>query len=128
MDIVISVVFITTILIYISKKYQILVDQKNISFHKSFVAVQKNTPLLGGLIFLLPLVFFLPSDYLHLKIFIFLIFLVGLLSDINLLRSPIIRILFQISIIVFYLLLSNNFVTSVRIVFLAELLNIYLIK
>ena len=127
-EIIISVVFITVILSYLSKKYQILVDQKNISFHKSFVVEKKNTPLLGGLIFILSLIFFLPVDYLYFKIFIFLIFFVGLLSDINLLRSPTIRILFQVSIIISYLLLSNNFVLSVRINFIDELMNIFLIK
>ena len=125
---VISVLFITVILNFVFKKYQILIDQTNISFHKSFINGHKTTPLSGGLIFFLILLFFLPEDYKHLNILIFFIFLTGLLSDLNILHSPIFRIIFQIIIIILYLLLFNNFVTSIRIDFFDNLLNIFFIK
>jgi len=125
---VIAVLFITVILNFVFKKYQILIDQTNISFHKRFINGHKTTPLSGGLIFFLILIFFLPEDYKHLNILIFFIFLTGLLSDLNILHSPIFRIIFQIIIIILYLLLFNNFVTSIRIDFFDNLLNIFFIK
>ena len=125
---VISVLFITVILNFVFKKYQILIDQTNISFHKSFINGHKTTPLSGGLIFFLILLFFLPEDYKYLNILIFFIFLTGLLSDLNILHSPIFRIIFQTIVIIVYLFLFDNFVTSIRIDFFDNLLNIFFIK
>ena len=125
---VISVLFITLILNFLLKKYQILIDQANLSYHKSFINGHKTVPLSGGLIFFLILIFFLPEDYKYLNILIFFIFLIGLLSDLNILHSPTFRIIFQITIIILYLLLFDNFVSSIRIDFFDNLLNIFLIK
>ena len=125
---VIAVLFITVILNFVFKKYQILIDQTNISFHKRFINGHKTTPLSGGLIFFLILIFFLPENYKHLNILIFFIFLTGLLSDLNILHSPIFRIIFQIIIIAVYLFLFDNFVSSIRIDFFDNLLNIFFIK
>ena len=54
----ISVLLTTIILNFILKKYQILIDQTNFSYHKSFINGYKNIPLSGGLIFFLTLIFF----------------------------------------------------------------------
>ena len=124
---VISVLFIALILNFLLKKYQILIDQANLSYHKSFINGHKSIPLSGGLVFYLILVFFLPEDYKYLNILIFFIFLTGLLSDLDLLHSPTFRIIFQITIIILYLLLFDNFVSSIRIGFIDNLLNIFLI-
>ena len=125
---VIAVLFITVILNFVFKKYQILIDQTNISFHKRFINGHKTTPLSGGLIFFLILIFFLPENYKYLNILIFFIFLIGLLSDLNILHSPTFRIIFQITIIILYLLLFDNFVSSIKIAFFDNLLNIFFIK
>ena len=55
---VIFVLIITIILNFVFVKYKILIDQTNISNHKSFINGHKTTPLSGGLIFFLILVFF----------------------------------------------------------------------
>jgi len=125
---VISVLFITLILNFLLKKYQILIDQANLSYHKSFINGHKTVPLSGGLIFFLILIFFLPENYKHLNILIFFIFLTGLLSDLNILHSPTFRIIFQTIIIIVYLFLFDNFVTSIRINFFDALLNIFFVK
>ena len=125
---VISVVLITLILNLVFKKFNILIDQTNISNHKSFINGHKTIPLSGGLVFYLILVFFLPEDYKYLNILIFFIFLIGLLSDLDLLHSPVFRIIFQITIIILYLVLFDNFVSSIRIDFFDNLLNIFFIK
>ena len=125
---VISVLFITTILNFVFKKFKILIDQTNISNHKSFINGHKTIPLSGGLVFFLILIFFLPENYKYFNILIFFIFLIGLLSDLNILHSPTFRIIFQIIVIVVYLFLFDNFVSSIRIDFFDNLLNIFSYK
>jgi UDP-N-acetylmuramyl pentapeptide phosphotransferase/UDP-N-acetylglucosamine-1-phosphate transferase len=125
---VIAVLFIITISNFVFKKFNILIDQTNISNHKSFINGHKVTPLLGGFVFFLILVFFLPENYQYFTILIFFIFLTGLLSDLNILHSPFLRIIFQTITIVVYLFLFNNFVSSLRVDFFDNLLNIFFIK
>ena len=125
---IISVVLIALILNLVFKKFNILIDQTNISDHKSFVNGHKITPLSGGLILFLILVFFLPENYQYFTILIFFIFLTGLLSDLDILHSPFFRIIFQTIIIVVYLFLFDNFVSSIRVDFFDNLLNIFFIK
>jgi len=83
---------------------------------------------LGGFFFFLILVFFLPENYQYFTILIFFIFLTGLLSDLDILHSPFFRIIFQTIIIVVYLFLFDNFVSSIRVDFFDNLLNIFFIK
>ena len=125
---VIAVLFIITISNFVFKKFNILIDQTNISIHKSFINGNKTVPLSGGLVLFLVLIFFLPENYKYLNILIFFIFLTGLLSDLNILHSPIFRIIFQIIIIIVYLLLFDNFVSSIRVDFFDNLLNIFFVK
>ena len=125
---VIAVLFIIIISSFIFKKFNILIDQTNISSHKSFINGHKIIPLSGGFVFFLTLVFFLPENYQYFIILIFFIFLTGLLSDLNILHSPFFRIIFQIIIIAAYLFLFDNFVSSTRLVFFDNLLNIFFIK
>ena len=57
-----------------------------------------------------------------------LIFLSGLLSDLNILHAPLFRIFFQTIVVIIYLVLFDNFITSIRINFFDNLLNIFIIK
>ena len=125
---VIAVLFIITISNFVFKKFDVLIDRTNISNHKSFINGHKTTPLSGGFVFFLILVFFLPENYQYFTILIFFIFLTGLLSDLDILHSPFLRIIFQTIIIVVYLFLFDNFVSSIRVDFFDNLLNIFFIK
>ena len=126
--IVIAALFIITISNFVFKKFDVLIDRTNISNHKSFINGHKTTPLLGGFVFFLILVFFLPENYQYFTILIFFIFLTGLLSDLDILHSPFFRIILQTIIIVVYLFLFDNFVSSIRVDFFDNLLNIFFIK
>ena len=126
--IVIAVLFIITISNFVFKKFDVLIDRTNISNHKSFINGHKTTPLLGGFVFFLILVFFLPENYQYFTILIFFIFLTGLLSDLDILHSPFLRIIFQTIVIAVYLFLFDNFVSSIRVDFFDNLLNIFFIK
>ena len=55
---VIVVLFIATILNFVFKKFNVLIDQTNISTHKSFINGHKTIPLSGGFVFFLVLIFF----------------------------------------------------------------------
>ena len=130
MSIIGTVIFVllsTIILNFLFKKYNILIDQVNISKHKNFIQ-NKKTPLSGGLVIFFVLLYFLPESYKYFTIIIFIIFLSGLLSDLNILHAPLFRIFFQAIIVIIYLVLFDNFITSVRINFFDNLLNIFIIK
>ncbi len=107
---------------YFIKKRGYLVDNKY-SAHKSFSSKDK-VPLTGGIFFFLFLVYYFPN-YPYL-IFFFLIFLIGILSDLNYVASPVKRIIFQILIITSFVIFSDIYINSVRIEFFDNLLeNIY---
>ena len=130
MSIIGTVIFVllsTITLNFLFKKYNILIDQVNISKHKNFIQ-NKKTPLSGGLVIFLALFYFLPESYKYFTIIIFIIFLSGLLSDLNILHAPLFRIFFQTIVVIIYLVLFDNFITSIRINFFDNLLNIFIIK
>lgn len=104
---------------YILGKYNFLIDKKFFP-HKSFVS-QNSVPISGGLIFILSTLIFLEFEN-NFNYIIFLIFLVGILSDLNILKSPYTRFILQVSIILGLTLLSKNFISSIRIPFLDYLL------
>ena len=124
---VIFVLLSTITLNFLFKKYNILIDQVNISKHKNFIQ-NKKTPLSGGLVIFLVLFYFLPESYKYFTIIMFIIFLSGLLSDLNILHTPLFRIFFQTIVVIVYLVLFDNFITSIRINFFDNLLNIFIIK
>ena len=130
MSIIGTVIFVllsTITLNFLFKKYNILIDQVNISKHKNFIQ-NKKTPLSGGIVIFLALFYFLPESYKYFTIIMFIIFLSGLLSDLNILHAPLFRIFFQTIVVIVYLVLFDNFITSIRINFFDNLLNIFIIK
>ena len=124
----IYVIFFTLLSIlifnYLSKKKQFLIDKK-FNLHKSF-ATKNIVPITGGLSLLVVSLFFLKFDDQYLKIFLILIFLVGFLSDINYLFSPIRRLILQILIVFAFIYFEQIFINSIRIDIFDNLLaNIY---
>ena len=122
---VILFTFIVTIVSnLISKKNQFLVDKK-FSSHKSFIT-KELSPITGGFIFLISILFFLTFDNQYLKFFLFSIFVIGFLSDTNYLFSPLKRFSLQIFIVILFIYFNQTFIESVRIQFLDDLLqNVY---
>ena len=124
----IYVIFFTLLLIlifnYLSKKNQFLIDKK-FNLHKSF-ATKNIVPITGGLSLLIVSLFFLKFDDQYLKIFLIFVFLVGFLSDINYLFSPIRRLILQILIVFAFIYFDQIFINSIRIDIFDNLLaNIY---
>ena len=88
--------------------------------HKSFVS-QNSVPISGGLIFILSTFLFIEFEN-NFNYIILLIFFVGILSDLNILKSPYKRFFLQVTIILVLIFLSKNFISSVRIPLLDHLL------
>lgn len=105
---------------YFLNKSKFLVDEKY-SNHKSFVS-SDITPLSGGIIFLISILIFLSFENFYTKILLIFIFIIGLLSDLNYLVSPIKRIFYQISIILAFIYFNDIYVESIRILIIDQLL------
>ena len=101
-------------------KSNFLIDNKY-DDHKKFSSNSK-TPLTGGLFFLITILYYFDVSIL-LKICAISIYFLGLLSDINRISSPLIRIIIQIIIITIFVTTSNNFVENIRIELFDGLLN-----
>ena len=70
------------ILFFILRKFNILVDNRELSFHKKLVIFSSKPILMGGIYILALILVSFPKDYLFLKLITFLILLIGILSDI----------------------------------------------
>ena len=102
----------------------ILLDKIDISQHKRGVAINKKTPLTGGLIFII-FMFFTPilDDQIFI-ISILMIYFLGLLSDVNILSSPPKRIFFQSLILAGMIFFGNLEIRTISIEFFDKILEI----
>ena len=123
-------VFLVSLFLYLVINYTLsnnnfLIDKKFFP-HKSFVS-KNSVPISGGLIFTASTLLFLRFDT-NFSYIIFLILVVGLLSDLNILKSPYKRFILQIAIILVLVFLSKNFISSIRIPLFDHLLTYSLFK
>ena len=89
--------------------------------HQKFASSDK-IPLSGGIFIYLALVFFY-NDSLNIFFFsTFLILALGFFSDLKLIKSAIIRFIFQISIVTFFVVFNELRIIDTRIILLNELL------
>ena len=88
-------IFVHFILNNFLVKKNIFIDKVEISKHKSKVLSSKKTPLTGGLILVIFLFFTPMLQDVYFLISILLIYILGLMSDLNILSSPLKRILLQ---------------------------------
>jgi UDP-N-acetylmuramyl pentapeptide phosphotransferase/UDP-N-acetylglucosamine-1-phosphate transferase len=101
--------FSTFFLIFFLKKFKILIDNSYFN-HKNFVN-QSKPPLAGGIIILLSILL-INQNYV-LKFILFLLFLLGLFSDLLIIKKTSYRIIIQTILIISYLILSNIFVQRI---------------
>ena len=107
-------------LYFVFKKYEILQENVNYSDHKKLGKANKAPILIGGLFIVTSLLVFFPINLIFFKIASISIFLVGILSDKNIISSPKLRLFFQISVIFFLVHFDR-----VNIDFIDHLLDIY---
>ncbi len=107
---IVSIYYLNTIIFKINR----LSNYKGYK-HQKFVGF-KNVPLSGGFYFVIScIILFYFSNYNHfLSLFLFLIFVVGFISDINLLSSPKLRFLIQTFVIIFFIILLDVKVHQTR--------------
>ena len=115
----ISLIIFIFFLIKFCHKYLIL---KNYSGdkHQKYTSSQ-HTPLIGGIICLLFIFFFINLN-LVIKLFLSSIFIVGILSDLKILVSPIKKLLLQLVIIIFFLYVLDVHLVSTKLIFLDVIL------
>ena len=107
---------------HFTHKYDLLLDNKKSSFHKSFIDKISNPPFSGGTFILLSIFFLLPNEEINFKVFIFLIYMSGFLSDIGILKSAKLRFIIQIALVLLAVIILNKYVQSVKWDFLDNLL------
>ena len=97
-------------------KKNYLLDNPNFSSHKE-ITKNKNLPLTGGIIFLILFLIFVDGS-IELKVFGFLIFLVGFFSDLNVINSPKLRFFAQIIITLLFVSFfqKNIFFTDIYVI------------
>jgi UDP-N-acetylmuramyl pentapeptide phosphotransferase/UDP-N-acetylglucosamine-1-phosphate transferase len=116
---ILSTVFL--FIYYFFKKVHLLNEDTKYSIHKNFGRTNPSPIIIGGIFLTITVLFFFTNNLFILKIALLLIFLLGLLSDKNILPSPKIRIIIQILILFFlvYFLelkiinLENNFLNNI---------------
>ncbi|MDB9739015.1 hypothetical protein OAB10_01785 [Candidatus Pelagibacter sp.] len=106
--------------IFIKKNF--LLDKQNISSHKKKVVSNLKTPLSGGFVFIILVIFFTQNmDYVVLS-FIFVLYLIGIASDTNYISSPKTRILLQALCVLFFVLLNELSIKTLSIEVLDKIL------
>ena len=113
---------------HLANSYNVLLDNKKSSFHKSFTDQKSNPPFTGGIFILLSIFYLIPNTQINFKIFVFLIFMSGFLSDIGILKSANLRFLIQIVFVLLAVIILNRYVQSVKWSFLDNLLKNDLFK
>ena len=113
---------IFTLLFFLFKKLNLLVDKLDTSEHKKFATSSHNPLLIGGIFIFIIIFFYFPNEFYIFKILIFFMLVVGLLSDINRLNSPSKRILFQTIIVCFFVFIENLYIRSLSLDLFDELL------
>lgn len=110
-------IFFHFLLNLIFKKIAFFNDNISFSKHKKLAVDNKNTLLTGGLSFLVLLFIFFDGNY-YLKFFCCSIFIIGIISDLNLINSPVKRLFFQTIIISFFIFYFENNIYFTDIYFL----------
>lgn len=102
---------------FFSKKK--ILESNTGSIHQSFV--NNSVPLSGGIIIFLPVLNLLIYDQALIGLVFFLLFFLGVYSDLNILSSPKKRFLIQIIILIIFVFFSKLSVLPTRIEFIDKI-------
>ena len=116
----IIIIFFSLYLLF--HKFKFLSDNISFSNHKKIGAKNKSPIILGGLFLLLIILVFIPNSIVEIKLIFFLITVLGVLSDKNILPNPKIRFLFQITIILCLIHFDKLSINDLR----SEVFNLFL--
>ena len=127
-NLVIACIFsisLSFILLYFFNKNNLLLDQISSSKHKQLTKVgsPNKVSVCGGIIIYLCCILFFGNELFYLKCFATFILTIGILSDINKLNSPKVRIICQFLSVLFLLLFDTNLaLTDLRVNFINNIL------
>ena len=107
-----STLFFILFLNYFFLKNNFLLDDIKFSKHKSH-AKNKKTPISLGFIFVIFCLIFLENSFFQLKLFLFLFFIIGFLSDLNIVTSARFRLLSHIILVLCFVIINNFFITKI---------------
>ena len=113
------------ILNFFFNKINFLKDKKKVFKHKNLINKNITPPFSGGLFFITTILIFVPNEFITFKLFLFLIFLIGFFSDLNILKSPNLRFTLQILTVLIFLNLLDIKIFSIRIEYIDFLLTNY---
>jgi len=110
---------------FILGKNRLLLDIPSYSNHK--IENNKKTVLSGGFFIFFSLVYFNITKNINVEIIyiLFLILILGLLSDKNILKSPLKRLIFQLIIMIFVVVIFKIQISNTRLFFIDNLLSNY---
>jgi UDP-N-acetylmuramyl pentapeptide phosphotransferase/UDP-N-acetylglucosamine-1-phosphate transferase len=120
--------FVTFFVRYFLIKKNFLLDNYNFSAHKNINNKSLNfgPPLCGGLIIFIISLF--AFNFIYLSFFILFMLIIGILSDVNILTSPTIRILLQIAVVIPFVYFFDLRILDLRINTLDKILQINFIS
>jgi len=124
-------VFLITVFILINvilKKNLILLDNVESSIHKKKVFSNLGTPLSGGLLFIIFFSIYFFKYNFSLVLYLFLMYIVGIMSDLNFVKSPKVRIFFQTLLVVSYIVFTQTQIITLSIPALDILLKNYYVN
>ena len=102
-------------------KKNLLIDSPHIDKHKKKIFFSEKVPKSLGIIILI-FIFFNQKFSIYESLLIFLIFFLGILSDIKKLNSPKLRFFFQAIIVFIFLLYTGDIIQSTKVPFIDQLL------
>jgi len=118
---VLLLIILGAILNFFLKKKEILISDTG-DAHQKF-ASKKKIPLTGGIIFFFGLIYFYKIEDLIFFSFLTLILFIGILSDLKILMSAILRFIIQISTVLLFVVFYDLKIFDTRIILLDEILN-----
>ena len=109
-------------------KFNFLIDKKETSEHKKKILTDINTPLTGGLIFIIYFIYISIYGNHILLISTIILYAIGLMSDVNFLSSPIKRILLQSLVILMFVLNADLIIQTLSLDILDDFLKFKVIN
>ena len=118
-----SNILIFLLIFFIFKKFNLFIDNTSFSAHKK-IGKENDLPIvLGGVYIVIITLIYYPNEFLETKLIFLLIFILGLMSDKNILINTKLRFFFQIILIASLVYFSGLKIIDLRSDFLNELLN-----
>ena len=121
---ILFLIILFILILNIFRKFEILQENINFSDHKKLGNTNKKPILIGGFFILVAILIFVSDNFIYFKICSIIIFFIGILSDKNIISSPKLRLLFQISIIFFLVHFEKLNIIKINIDLIDYLLNI----